>query len=453
MTHAKAPDKKRYRKPPTPAAASTKAGPESTTKTTGSKSTMKTESKSTMESTSKKQRGTGQSTLGRQPTSKRQPAALKQQSKSTRQPASKKRQAGNPSSADTRSGKRSKMDMSNMPPPPSVPLNSISRQTAERSAKAQVDSTSHQPLQNSPSAQTKTEGGEQPPTELTQESVAELKQHIDPALQVCRYLLEMFSVPLLRSHATVSLVDRDRLQFYHANRSVILVSSAINLANEESGGKDKFIASVLAFHCLTLEQNGIIGSQMPGLDNAELVKRNKFEGDPVVQSGGVLHFQKAAGDKGLSIILEDVVSREPAIVGRSTVVLNARVQGGGPEAIPLVVKVSWPTSGRVSETKFLEKACSMAKGKYAWATNHLPDVRHPEDVIFTKGSTPESIAGLFGEAELAGSFVYERRVLRIIVQERLVPLRYLPSVREIGQVFLDIACSTCDGFHCRPVFH
>jgi len=31
----------------------------------------------------------------------------------------------------------------------------------------------------------------------------EIKNQVEPALQVCRYLLEMFSVPLLRSHATV----------------------------------------------------------------------------------------------------------------------------------------------------------------------------------------------------------------------------------------------------------
>lgn len=37
------------------------------------------------------------------------------------------------------------------------------------------------------------------------------QQQVGPALQVCCYILEMFSVPLLRSHATVSLIDCDHL--------------------------------------------------------------------------------------------------------------------------------------------------------------------------------------------------------------------------------------------------
>ena len=79
----------------------------------------------------------------------------------------------------------------------------------------------------------------------------ELKNQIEPALQVCRYLRERLSVPLLRSHATVSLVDRNRLQPYHANRSVILVSSAIKFSKGD--GKDKFIGTIIGFYYLSLE--------------------------------------------------------------------------------------------------------------------------------------------------------------------------------------------------------
>jgi len=69
---------------------------------------------------------------------------------------------------------------------------------------------------------------------------------LGPALQVCRYLLEMFSVTLLRSHATVSLADWDRMQLYHTNWSVILVPSAIGFLKED--GKDELVATVIAFH-------------------------------------------------------------------------------------------------------------------------------------------------------------------------------------------------------------
>jgi hypothetical protein len=88
--------------------------------------------------------------------------------------------------------------------------------------------------------------------------------------------------PLLRSHATVTLVDRDRLQLYHANRSVILVSSAINLSEDD--GLNKFIALIIAFYCLSFEQNGVLDSLVKG--NVELMRKLRhFGGQQVVQKG------------------------------------------------------------------------------------------------------------------------------------------------------------------------
>ena len=64
--------------------------------------------------------------------------------------------------------------------------------------------------------------------------------------------------------------------------------------------------------------------------------------------------------------------------------------------LPIVIKIGWSTSGQVSEADF---------PKFAnW--NYM---------------------------------MYERRTLRIIVQGRL----WLTSVREFGQVFLDVLCGTC----------
>jgi hypothetical protein len=267
----------------------------------------------------------------------------------------------------------------------------------------------------------------------------EFQQQVEPALQVCRYLLEMFSVPLLRSHATVSLVDRDRLQLYHANRSVILVSSAINFSN--GNGKDKFIATIIAFHCLSLEQNGILRTRVT--KNATLISKTKFRRKAqVVQKGNELYFLGSAKHNPFTVKLVDAISRDPAMVGRSTVVLNATSDQWGKHK--LVVKISWPTSGRVPETDFLEKAKAMAKGDHAWAKNHLPQVFYAEDVVFDSGSTLESVARLFEDAEFVnGHYVYERRTLRIIIQERLSPLKSLTNVKDIGQVFLDVACGTC----------
>jgi len=272
----------------------------------------------------------------------------------------------------------------------------------------------------------------------------ETQRQLDPAFQVCRYLLEMFSVPLLRSHATVSLVDRGRLQLYHANRSVILVSSAISFT--EGDGLDKFIANIIAFHRLSFGQNGILDTLVK--DNVKLVKNPVTPDDKVIQRGNTLKFLEGDSEE-FTVTLGDVISRDPATVGRSTVVLGATCEQWS--TADLVVKISWPGSLRVPESDFLKKASEEAeKTEGRWATKHLPRVFYAKDVVFESGSTLESVASLFEDATFVnGKYRYERRALRVIVQERLYPIKSLSNVKDIGQVFVDVACSTCVPFVFR----
>ena len=271
----------------------------------------------------------------------------------------------------------------------------------------------------------------------------ETKAQGNPAVQVGSYLLEMFSIPLIRSHATVCLVDRDRLQLYHANRSVILVSSAINFS--KGNGLDQFIAVIIAFHCLSFSENGILDTFVK--DNIKLVKNPVASSDDrAIQNGNQLELIEGRSKKKLVVTLGDVISRDPATIGRSTVVLKAK-SDRWPNT-NLVVKVSWPSVGRVPESEFLEKAVEEAKNtEGGWATKHLPQMVWARDVSFDENSTLGSVANLFEGAEFkGGSYVYERRALRIIIQEELYPLKSLTDVREIGQVFVDIACGACP-FH------
>ena len=262
----------------------------------------------------------------------------------------------------------------------------------------------------------------------------------DPAMQVCRYLLEMFSVPLLRSHATIGLVDRDRFQLYHANHSVILVSSAIDFSKDD--GLTKFIATIIAFNRLSYEQNGILKSLVG--KNTNLVKNSRIAADDkVVQKGNLLEIQEEGSEEKLVVKLGEVIFRDPATVGRSTAVLGATCdRWPGTE---LVVKISWPSSSRVRETDFLKKASEEAeKSPGKWARKHLPRVFYSMDVAFDKNSTIEAVGCLFEDAKYVdGSYEYEQRTLRIIVQERLYGLKSLSNARDVGQVFLDTACSKC----------
>lgn len=87
----------------------------------------------------------------------------------------------------------------------------------------------------------------------------EMEQQKDAYIQVGRYLLKQFLIPAFRSRATVGSVDRNRIQFYHENYPVILVSSAIAFSRSgDVEGLEKFIVIVIAFCRLSPRANDIL---------------------------------------------------------------------------------------------------------------------------------------------------------------------------------------------------
>ena len=83
------------------------------------------------------------------------------------------------------------------------------------------------------------------------------------------------------------LVNCNRLQLYHINRSAILVSSAINLSGGD--GLEKFIATIIASHCLSFKQNRILGTLAS--KNTDPAWNSKFpENDRVVWGGTRMEF-------------------------------------------------------------------------------------------------------------------------------------------------------------------
>ena len=261
-------------------------------------------------------------------------------------------------------------------------------------------------------------------------------------LQVGRYLLEQFSVPAFRSHATIGLVDRDRIQFYHANHSVILVSSAVSFSTRhETADVDKFIAVVIAFSQLSLCDSGILhniqGTKLFA-DNEKLPTSKLPRKMGQMQRGHKLVL--GDGKERMELTYGDVISHEPSLSGRGTAVLHATSPDREGD---LIVKISWPGSKRVPEDKFLKKAIKIAKSRkeHKWALSHLPHLEFSQSINFNSGSTHGKVASLFSNAKFAnGEYEYEQRTLRIIVQERLYPLNTLTDVKEIAQVLLDAAC-------------
>ena len=148
----------------------------------------------------------------------------------------------------------------------------------------------------------------------------ETKRQKDTYLQVGRYLLEQFSIPAFRPHATIGLIDRDCIQFYHANHSVVLVSSAINLlSSDRTDGLDKFIAIVIAFSRLSLRDNGILHDLHNGKmfrDNEKLPKSGLAPGSMRIQEGNKLEFGGDEKTKPFTLTWRDHLSR--AIAGRTS---------------------------------------------------------------------------------------------------------------------------------------
>ena len=235
--------------------------------------------------------------------------------------------------------------------------------------------------------------------------------------EIGKRLTELLS---LRPHITVGLAERDRVQLYHANHTVVLVSPVIDLSlHDDGGGIDTFIAVLIAFRYLSLHDQTVIEAGRNGM-TLRLRGNDKVEGPVEVELGMA-------------------ISMSSSLVGRSTAV----VYGTSPKwpSRRLVVKISWVDDFRVSEREFMDKAVEeAAKPGHEWALDHLPRFYYVEDI---DDPTYRSVQELLENARFTnGGNTYERRRMRIVVQEPLDPLRTLTSAKEVGQVMLDVACST-----------
>ena len=156
--------------------------------------------------------------------------------------------------------------------------------------------------------------------------------------------------------------------------------------------------------------------------------------DKVVEQGDRLDFLGSGLQEKFTVNLGGLISRDIGMVGRSTAVLEATSdRWAGTE---LVVKTSWPGSGRGREMDFVKKATDEAeKTAGQWAAKHLPRVFYAKDVVFDKSSC----SGVC-RASVRGWQGHQQE--RVIIQERLYALESLTNVRDIGRVFFDVACST-----------
>ncbi|KAF9462736.1 hypothetical protein BDZ94DRAFT_1309434 [Collybia nuda] len=308
-------------------------------------------------------------------------------------------------------------------------------------------------------------------------------------LYCVRYLWEILEISVLRSHAFLTLVDRDHLQLMYADRSAVVTTSIINLRTPE--GEAMFLAMLIAFHRLTPKQWGLLPlvknsfTVLSSGDTAYHREDGTITTKRECLRGVELQLQGEIKRHPVRLMLDDILYHQPGIIGRGTCVIAASCNDvkdwKGQE---LVVKVSWPSETRKSEIFLLnlarrkgeelvkERKVKQAElfkevenlresGKFEeatakshdaqslveefdkhWALNHLPNILYSED--FQLGSENEpmpqtKLALFFSKAEYVnGEFKYETRVLRVSVQERLYKMTTLPSLVGYAQVFYDI---------------
>jgi len=229
---------------------------------------------------------------------------------------------------------------------------------------------------------------------------------------------------------------------------VILVSSAINFSRKDEKGLDKLIAIVIAFNRLTPRDNGILHNLHDGKlfrNNKKLLKSGLPSEATKMQEGMELELvdNELVDDelRAFTLTYGEVISHEPSLVGRATAVLEAKSAKW--KDMNLVVKISWPGWERTAENEFLAKAVEVAKSSPGdeWALKHLPKVLFAQDVDFKPDSTRLKVERLLKKANfMNGGYEYERRKLRIIIQEQLYPLKALTNVKDIAQVLLDGGC-------------
>ncbi|KAJ7770470.1 hypothetical protein B0H16DRAFT_1410652 [Mycena metata] len=133
-------------------------------------------------------------------------------------------------------------------------------------------------------------------------------------------------------------------------------------------------------------------------------------------------------NNGRSLIMGETIFQSHGIIGRGTCVSRAKMEVMG-EQKDVIVKWSWPAKTTTLEADLVKIATDLATSSGdSWVLNHLPNILHAEQKEFDEDSPQHHLSEHFGE-------VYELRVLRLVVQERLRPITELTTADELREAF------------------
>ncbi|KAK0213605.1 hypothetical protein IW262DRAFT_1485690 [Armillaria fumosa] len=295
-------------------------------------------------------------------------------------------------------------------------------------------------------------------------------------VQCGRYALEILSSAGFRTHCIGALVTMGRIQLLYYDRSIIIVCIPIEMFKRRktitmSEITDEFGALLIGLSRFTPKQRGIQEQfcvDRALIQNYEMYMkrvggRRAFDQRHIFKGARFsLKLNSSKGDEVVAVTLGRIISRQLAIIGRNTCVVEAKSDHKGWKGKELVIKISWPAVERKSEAELVkrarEKARTMETGKKPdWALDHLPDILLCQDFGYDDDSTQAKIAAFCKKAECVDNekIDYENRVCRITVQEKLYPLEQLTTVEEYAQVFFDILqrSSTGTDGHIRGVLN
>ncbi|KAK0460331.1 hypothetical protein IW261DRAFT_296014 [Armillaria novae-zelandiae] len=154
-----------------------------------------------------------------------------------------------------------------------------------------------------------------------------------------------------------------------------------------------------------------------------------------------------ADKTNMVLTLGDVIHGQRHLIGRNAcVAIGASLEWPGRQ---LVVKMSYPSIYRESEKKLVDAAKSKVRdmsseGKEHWVLNDFPEIFHSQGFRFNDNASPrrclmESLTGAAHVDRKTGIYeLYDGRLLRVTVSERLFPITDTTNVKDIAQVFLDI---------------
>jgi hypothetical protein len=150
--------------------------------------------------------------------------------------------------------------------------------------------------------------------------------------------------------------------------------------------------------------------------------------------------------------LTETIYHQHCLIGRGTLVVGAKLlkAPAAPAAnrlntnAALIIKISWPPKSRTSEQHFIQNAIEAAQRHDAqWVTFHLPNFWLSHNIDNDPQGPQRKLQDFLVDA-------YEERVMRIVVQEALIPITQLTTADDLLTALRGIIKCACTTLSYAP---